>query len=163
MIKYAKIINIDTGLVDVGIGNNVQFYTSIGMKEMDVEQSEVDGQWYMIDKCPRFSEEDIIRNRIKCFKDKFFEISNVGWFRKTPKGYGSAIEALNTAFNVVLSTSILPKGVLTFYKQPDFSKEEQCSESWLLENSFKNDEMTTIEFNAFYSSFVTAWNNEEHL
>lgn len=46
MKKYAKIINKETKLCEVGIGTNVEFYQSIGMTEMDVEQA-YDGNWYV--------------------------------------------------------------------------------------------------------------------
>ena len=58
MIKYAKVINEQTGLCEVGIGTNTTFYKSIGMKEQDVSQSEIDGKWYLSDKCPMKSPED---------------------------------------------------------------------------------------------------------
>lgn len=47
MKKYVKITNDDTGLCEVGIGNNFDFYKSLGMKELDVTQSEIDNQWYL--------------------------------------------------------------------------------------------------------------------
>lgn len=43
---YAKIINEETKLCEIGIGTNVTFYQSIGMTEMDVEQG-YDGNWYV--------------------------------------------------------------------------------------------------------------------
>ncbi|MEI3255485.1 MAG: hypothetical protein V8R83_09345 [Candidatus Gastranaerophilaceae bacterium] len=58
MIKYAKVINEQTGLCEVGIGTNSKFYKSIGMKEQDVSQSDIDGKWYLSDKCPMKSDED---------------------------------------------------------------------------------------------------------
>ena len=57
MIKYAKIVNNKTGLCEVGIGTNEEFYASQGMTKMEVEQSEVDSLWYLSDKCPVKSEE----------------------------------------------------------------------------------------------------------
>lgn len=57
MIKYAKVINNETGLCEVGIGTNTTFYKSIGMKEQDVSQSDIDGKWYLSDKCPMKSNE----------------------------------------------------------------------------------------------------------
>ena len=45
MLKYAKIINEETKQCEVGLGTNVEFYKSIGMTEMDVEQS-YNGFWY---------------------------------------------------------------------------------------------------------------------
>lgn len=58
MIKYAKIINELTGLVEVGLGTNADFYKSIGMCELDVQQSDIDSNWYLVEKCPMKSEEE---------------------------------------------------------------------------------------------------------
>lgn len=58
MIKYAKIINEETGLCEVGLGTNTDFYKSVGMIEQDVEQSDVDYNWYITEKCPHKSEEE---------------------------------------------------------------------------------------------------------
>ena len=46
MIKYAKIINDKTKACDVALGTDVDFYKSMGMQEMDVEEG-YDGQWYL--------------------------------------------------------------------------------------------------------------------
>ena len=45
MKKYAKIIN-EQKQCEVGLGTNAKFYQSIGMTEMEVEQS-YDGSWYL--------------------------------------------------------------------------------------------------------------------
>lgn len=57
MFKYAKIINQQTGLCEVGVGTNTQFYNSIGMSYLDVSQSDVDNCWYLSEKCPQKAEE----------------------------------------------------------------------------------------------------------
>ena len=46
MLKYAKIENEETKQVSVGLGTNTEFYQSIGMVEIDVEQA-YDGTWYV--------------------------------------------------------------------------------------------------------------------
>ena len=46
MKKYAKVINQETKVCEVGLGTNTAFYQSIGMTEMDVEQA-YDGSWYL--------------------------------------------------------------------------------------------------------------------
>ncbi len=51
MIKYAKVINEKTGLCNVGLGTNTQFYASIGMTPLDVAQSDIDNNWYLANKC----------------------------------------------------------------------------------------------------------------
>ena len=46
MIKYAQIINEQTKHCEVGMGTNAEFYRSVGMTEMEVEQA-YDGAWYV--------------------------------------------------------------------------------------------------------------------
>ena len=46
MFKYAKVINEETKQCEVGIGTNINFYKSIGMIEMEVEQA-YDSLWYV--------------------------------------------------------------------------------------------------------------------
>lgn len=46
MKKYAKIINEETKLCEVGLGTNSKFYQSIGMIEMEVEEA-YNGSWYV--------------------------------------------------------------------------------------------------------------------
>jgi hypothetical protein len=104
----------------------------------------------------------IAKVREQRFKDEFFFIPSFGWFRRVPKGYRSANEALSTAFNIVVANGFLPENTLTFYNAPDFTNESQCSEDWLVANAFKNKKMTNEEFGIFYADFVVTWNNEEH-
>lgn len=52
MLKYAKIINEQTKLCEVGLGTNTEFYKSLGMTEQDVEQA-WDGQWYLKGYAPK--------------------------------------------------------------------------------------------------------------
>ena len=61
MLKYSKIIDPDTGLCEVGTGTNFGFYRSIGMLELDVELSEKDNQWYLSEKCPHYTEEELMQ------------------------------------------------------------------------------------------------------
>ena len=60
MRKYCNIIDVDTGLVNVGLGTNAAFYKSIGMVQRDVAQSDVDGKWYLASKCPHRSPEELL-------------------------------------------------------------------------------------------------------
>ena len=46
MKKYAKIVNNESKLCEVGTGTNSKFYQSIGMTEQDVEQA-WNGAWYL--------------------------------------------------------------------------------------------------------------------
>lgn len=96
------------------------------------------------------------------FKNTFFEIPSFGWFRKVPKGYSSAVESLNTAFNAVTVLGQLPANMLIFYTAPDFTKPEECTEEWLIEHQTRNEAMTAEQFGQFYMAFMQAWNTEEH-
>lgn len=56
MIKYAKVIN-ELNQCDVGLGDDVEFYQSIGMTEMEVEQG-YDGVWYVAGYAPQQTVEE---------------------------------------------------------------------------------------------------------
>lgn len=119
MIKYAIIINKKTKQCNVGIGTNIKFYQSIGMTEMDVEQSEIDNTWYLKGYCHHYTEDEIIQQKESEFNEKFFETS-LGYVRRkvTMKD--------NTTVNFL--TDILPLlqiGVpIITYNKPDFTKSE---------------------------------------
>ena len=49
---FAKIVNEETKLCEVGLGTNTKFYKSIGMTEMEVEKS-YNGCWYVKGYAPQ--------------------------------------------------------------------------------------------------------------
>lgn len=51
MLKYAKITNNESKECEVGLGTNTDFYKSIGMVEMEVEQA-YNGNWYLSGYAP---------------------------------------------------------------------------------------------------------------
>lgn len=115
---------------------------------------------------PSWEKEQADKREIE-FKSRFFNIGGYGWYRKQPKGYQSAIESLNTAFNRFtvmqkMGIEVFPANVFIFYAQPDFTKPEECTEEWLIEHQIRNEEMTVQEFGSFYATFTDAWNTEEH-
>lgn len=77
MIKYAKVVDADTGLCIVGIGTNYEYYTKAGMEELDVDLSDIDNNWYLADMCPKKSEEEkekeeqIRISKLECTKRVF--------------------------------------------------------------------------------------------
>lgn len=166
MLKYCFIINKETGLVQIGAGCDEAYYIEIGMKQRDVTQSNLDNEWYLKEKCP-IKPEPTPKDREDDFKSKFFNVFGYGWYRRYPKGYQSAIESINTAFNnfdVMQKEGIVefPANVFIFYTQPDFTKPEECTEEWLVEHQYKNQAMTIQEFNNFYKIFTNSWNAKEH-
>ena len=96
------------------------------------------------------------------FLKDFFNVQGIGYYRKKPKGYQSAIESINTAFNLCNKMGGLPANTLIFYQEPDFTKPEQCTEEWLVQHQIKLPAMSAEQFNELYIAFVTAWNSEEH-
>lgn len=58
MLKYCFIKDEKSGLVQLGVGCPDEYYIEIGMQQRDVEQSEKDEQWYLIDKCPHYTNEE---------------------------------------------------------------------------------------------------------
>ena len=57
MKKYAIIVDENTKRCNVGIGTDTEFYESIGMTEMDVEQA-YNGDWYIEGYAPQESIEE---------------------------------------------------------------------------------------------------------
>ena len=74
MIKYAKVIN-ETGLCEVGVGTDYTYYKKMGLIELDVQKSDIDGQWYLSEKCPMKSEEERIKDLVENKKS----LSYKGW------------------------------------------------------------------------------------
>ena len=72
MLKYAKVINEETKLCEVGLGTNNNFYQSIGMEELEVEQA-YNGKWYLAGYAPAKSEptkEEQRENRARSYKEE---------------------------------------------------------------------------------------------
>lgn len=119
-------------------------------------------------------EQEQAQARKTTFENQFFQIPSIenvfvgGWYRKTPKGYASALESLNTAYNNYMAIALInpeakfPANTLIFYTAPDFTKEEECTEEWLVAHQFRNEEMTREQFLLLYSTFSQAWNATEH-
>lgn len=82
MIKYAKVINNVSGLCEVAEGSDIDFYKSIGMTQLNVEQSDVDNNWYLSELCPHKSEEEKAREREASFDKAFFNTS-LGYVRRS--------------------------------------------------------------------------------
>ena len=100
------------------------------------------------------------------FLGDFFKVSlgqlGTGYYRKKPKGYASAIESIITAERMCAKNNGLPAGILIFYKQPDFSKPEECCEEWLEANQIILPALTVEQFDELFINFTTAWNAQEH-
>lgn len=102
MIKYAKITNQETGLCEVGLGTNESFYQSVGMKPLDVQQSDIDGNWYLADRCPMKSDEDKKQEEKERIAKLYMTRSD--FFDGTIKALGLDSEDLLIVIQTVLNT-----------------------------------------------------------
>ena len=87
MIKYAKIVDEETKLCEVGLGNNVEFYKSLGMTEMDVELA-YNGSWYVSGYCPEQpapTYEEVDQMRIE-YRKEHIDDKTLARMRKTANG-----------------------------------------------------------------------------
>lgn len=71
MKKYAKIENEETKQCSVGLGTNSNFYKSIGMVEMDVEQA-YNGDWYVTGYCPEKPQEEK-EEEVRSIRNQYLE------------------------------------------------------------------------------------------
>lgn len=110
---------------------------------------------------PQYEDEEAAKRK-ELFEQDFFQIEGVGYYRKSPKGYSSAVESINTAFNMVSVVGNLPAGTLIFYTEPDFHDASQCTEEWLVAHQIRSEAMTAQQFGQFYAQFMMAWNTQEH-
>ena len=136
-------------------------YEGLEILETDRKIIELDNKFVFADE----AQQELVEQRKREFLKYFFKVQYNGqdlYFRKQPKGYSSAVESINTAFNIVNTIGTLPAGSLVFYQQPDFADETQCTEEWLVEHQVKSEEMAATEFGTFYAGFITAWNAQEH-
>lgn len=77
MLKYAKIENEKTKSCCVGLGTDKEFYISIGMTEMDVEQA-YDGSWYIAGYAPQKPDKLILEEKINELKELLKEKDYIG-------------------------------------------------------------------------------------
>ena len=77
-IKYAKIINEETKLCEVGIGTNTEFYQSIGMIPMDVEPA-YNGGWYLMGYAPKEPEKTYIEKRVSEYPPIGEQLDMIYW------------------------------------------------------------------------------------
>ena len=136
-------------------------YEGLEILETDRKIIELDNKFVFADEV----QQELVEQRKQEFLKYFFRVQYNGqdlYFRKQPKGYSSAVESINTAFNIVNAIGTLPADLLVFYQQPDFTDKTQCTEEWLVEHQVKNEQMNVTEFGTFYTRFITAWNTQEH-
>lgn len=92
-------------------------------------------------------------------KNKFYQefiSTSLGNYRLEPKGYANAQQSIDLVDRFVSKFGALTEqltDMMLFYKTPDFTKPEQCTEKWLVNNQYNPDTMTIEEWEKFYFEF----------
>lgn len=130
MYKYVK-FDKNSGLcIEVGEGTNEKFYQSIGMVYTDVEQSEIDGKWYLKPLCLHYSDEEKLNNakaeklaQLKAISQKYTVNDCDEMYITSSLGY--AINADKTAQDNI-------RGLIEAHEETDLIKYK------LYDNTFKD-------------------------
>ena len=124
MLKYSVIIDNKTKKCAVGLGSDTDTYTKLGYTLQDVEQSDMDGNWYLVGYAPMKTAEQKAQERQKEFNKEFF-LTSLGYIRR--KVSMSTGETRDFLFDLLpaieKSVSIGQPYPVIVYKQPDFTKE----------------------------------------
>lgn len=100
--KYCKIINEETGLVQLGAGCSEEYYKEIGMKLRNVDQSDIDFEWYLAEKCPHKSEEEKEQEERERINN--LSMTRSDFFDNTIKAWGTDDEDLLPIIKGILET-----------------------------------------------------------
>lgn len=132
-----------------------------GLEILETERPLVlseDGTYYVFADTDEYLQEQAEKRKEEFYNN--FVVTSWGAFRKTPKGYSSAVEAVNTIFNMVNVAQAFTEQLsplLIFYEVPDFTKEEQCTEEWLVANQKTHEPCDLATFMQWYLEFQTVW------
>lgn len=146
-----KIIGVDTDKdrLLATVGSNFE----IKETEKNLILSE-DNTYYIFE-----DSEELQEKRKQNFYNNFI-ITSWGAFRKNPRGYSSAVEAVNTIFNMVnVAQSFTEQlaNLLIFYEVPDFSDSQQCTQDWLIAHQKTHEACDLATFMKWYLEFQTVW------
>lgn len=100
-------------------------------------------------------DEEQAKEREEKFYTQFIKTS-LGNYRLEPKGYANAQQAMDVTNTMATALGGLTEqltNLVIFYETPDFTKEEECTEEWLVAHQIKPDVMTLEEWQKFYIEF----------
>lgn len=100
-------------------------------------------------------EDEQAEKRKQAFYTQFIQTS-LGNYRLKPQGYANAQQSIDLVDRFVSKFGALTEqltDMMLFYKTPDFTKPEQCTEGWLVNNQYNPDTMTQEEWDKFYFEF----------
>ena len=99
-IKYAKIIDEETKACQVGLGTDIEFYQSLGMTEMDVEEG-CDGNWYVAGYTPAEPEKSYAEKRAAEYPALGEQLDMIYWDKVNGTNlWQETISAIKAKFNL---------------------------------------------------------------
>ena len=147
-------------------GNKIKFYTE---KELSAELYSLDCSVYTEDEYVLDGDEYVLNDaeyqkkqakiRQEEFYNKFLATSK-GNYRLQPKGYANAQQSVDTINGMVNALNGLTQQIaqmVIFYPTPDFTKEEECTEEWLISHQYNAEPMTKEEWTDFYIEFSSLY------
>ena len=136
-------------------------YADLSILETEREIIQLNNEFVFKDEV----ETELAEERKKDFESKFLSTS-LGNYRLTPKGYANAQQSIDTVNNIVVAMQGLTEDIanmIIFYDTPDFSKEEECTEEWLIQHQYHPEPMTLQEWDAFYLEFTTLYAKKQYI
>ncbi len=98
------------------------------------------------------------------FYTQFIQTS-LGNYRLQPKGYANAQQAMDVTNTMATALGGLTEqltNLVIFYETPDFTKEEECAEEWLVAHQIKPNVMTLAEWQKFYLEFCQLYAMQQY-
>ena len=155
------------------VGDKIKFYTE---EELNWDLYALDNSVYTEDEYALSAdgteyvlkdaqwEQEQTELREKEFYKKFLATS-LGNYRLQPKGYANAQQSIDTINNIVMAKGGLNETIaqmVIFYETPDFSKEEECTEEWLIQHQHHPETMTLQQWTQFYIEFTTLYARKQY-
>lgn len=111
-----------------------------------------------------YTDEEKANARKQEFYTQFIQTS-LGNYRLQPKGYANAQQAMDVTNTMATALGGLTEqltSLVIFYETPDFTKEEECAEEWLVAHQIKPNVMTLAEWQKFYLEFCQLYAMQQY-
>lgn len=126
MLKYSIVIDNKTKKCAVGLGSDTATYTKLGYTLQDVEQSDLDGNWYLVGYAPMKTDEQKAQEEHERIQELFMTRSD--FFDATIKAFGTDEDDLLIAISGTITPMSLDnieqkialnnyKNALNFYRK----------------------------------------------
>ena len=110
------------------------------------------------------TDEEKASARKQTFYTQFIQTS-LGNYRLQPKGYANAQQAMDVTNTMTTTLGGLTEqltSLVIFYETPDFTKEEECTEEWLVAHQIKPNVMTLADWQKFYLEFCQLYAMQQY-